>query len=67
VPFVQGQLLQRYLTFELRSSCWATGDAVDIDFDSDMSYTVRSDNDPRLFVPLVDIPNLDEPSIVDAF
>jgi len=59
--------LQRYLTFELRSSCWATGDAVDIDFDSDMSYTVRSDNDPRLFVPLVDIPNLDEPSIVDAF
>jgi len=67
VPFVQGQLLQRHLSFELRSSCWATGDAVDIDFDSDMNYTVLTDPEPRLFVPLVDIPNLDEPSIVDAF
>ena len=55
------------MTFELRSSCWATGAPVDIDFDSDMNYTVLSDPDPWLFSPLVDIPNLDEPSIVDAF
>lgn len=59
--------MQRRMAFELRSSCWATGDPVDIDFDSDMNYSVRTDPDPRLFVPLVDIPNLDEPSIVDAF
>ena len=39
-----------------------------IDMDSDLNYKVKNpEAEPIVFVPLVDISRLDDPSIIDAF
>jgi hypothetical protein len=41
---------------------------MNLEIDSDLKYKVLEEGaDPRVFVPLVDIDKLDDPSIIDAF
>jgi hypothetical protein len=52
----------------ISSSCAQSGKPLVIDIDSDLRYRVADEaRDVRVFVPLVDVSKLDEPSIIDSF
>jgi hypothetical protein len=39
-----------------------------LEIDSDLNYKVAEEGaDPRVFVPLLDVGKLEDPSIIDAF
>ena len=68
MPFVQGQLRDEALGFEIRSACAHCGQPIHLEMDSDLNYRVLTDGaEPMVFVPLVDFDKLDDPSIIDAF
>lgn len=68
LPFVQGQLIKRPISFIIRTECKSSGDLMQIAIDSDLRYRVSDEQSGmRVFVPLVDAIKLDEPSIINSF
>ncbi len=67
-PFVQGQLLQTDLSCLIETECAITGRTIVFELDNDLGYHVRPPaTKPVFFIPLIDLPNLDAPCIVDDF
>lgn len=67
-PFVQGRLREEALSVAVRSECACCGRPIDLEIDSDLGSRVLSDGaSPLLTVPLVDIPRLEAPNIIDDF
>jgi hypothetical protein len=65
---VQGRLQQTNLTIEATTECAQSGWTLHLTIDRDLVITVQeADADPLVFVPLVDIARLEDPSIIDAF
>jgi hypothetical protein len=52
----------------IRSVCAQSGRPLRIDIDTELNYRLDDgDGGLRLFVPLVDVSTLNEPSIIDSF
>ena len=67
-PFVQGRLLEKDLGCMIETECAVSGRPIHFELDSELRYTVRPPAEKPLFViPLIDLPNLDSPCIVDDF
>ena len=67
-PFVQGLLLTRDLTCEIETECAISGRPIVFELDSDLGYHVRPPAvRPVFFIPMIDLPHLDAPCIVDDF
>ena len=65
---MQGQLRDEPLDFLIESTCAQSGQPIQIEIDGQLEYHVRQeDADPILFVPLMDVDKLDDPSIIDVF
>jgi len=65
---VQGQLRDELLSVIIETQCTNSGHALHIELDSALNYRVlETDAEPLVFVPLVDIERLEDPSIIDAF
>ncbi len=65
---MQGQLSGESLSFVIRSVCAQSGRPLRIDIDTQLNYRLDDgDRGLRLFVPLVDVATLNEPSIIDSF
>ena len=67
-PFVQGRLLDKDLSCTVETECAISGRTIVFDLDSDLRYTVLPPAEkPVFFIPMIDLPNLDAPCIVDDF
>ena len=67
-PFVQGQLLNKRLTFAIETECAHCARPIHIEMDSDLNYSVaEKEADPMILAPMVDFGKLQDPSIIDAF
>ncbi|MCP4541104.1 MAG: hypothetical protein GY832_28555 [Chloroflexi bacterium] len=67
-PFVQGQLWGEHLSFVVETECANSGQLIQIEIDSELKYRIaKGEADLRIFVPLIDVDKLDDPSIIDAF
>ena len=67
-PFVQGRLLKRDLGCSIESESAVSGRPIHFELDSELRFSVRPPAEKPLFVvPLIDLPNLDSPCIVDDF
>jgi len=67
-PFVQGRLLDKDLSCTVETACAISGRPIVFELDSDLRYSVRPPAEkPMFFIPLIDLPNLDAPCIVDDF
>ena len=67
-PFVQGRLLDRHLSCTVETVCAISGRSICFELDSELRYTLRPPAEkPLFFVPLIDLPNLEAPCIVDDF
>ena len=68
MPFVQGHLRQEELSFSIASECGHCRRPLHIEIDSTLSYrVVEADAEPVIYMPLVDLHSLEDPSIIDAF
>ena len=66
--FVQGRLLEKDLGYVIETKCEISGRPIVFELDSDLRYSVRQPaENPVFFVPMIDLPNLDAPCIVDDF
>ena len=67
-PFVQGRLRNSFLCCTIRTKCGHCGRSMVIELDSELNYRMAGEpKEPLVFLPFVDIGNLKEPSIIDAF
>ncbi len=67
-PFVQGLLLERDLSCEIETACAVTGRPIHFELDSELRFNVRPPAEkPVFFIPMIDLPNLEAPCIVDDF
>jgi hypothetical protein len=67
-PFVQGRLLDTELNCTIETECSESGRPIGFSLDSELRYTVYPPaQNPLFVVPLIDLPNLDAPCIVDDF
>ena len=67
MPFVQGQLLSKKLTFTLQTECAHCQQPIQIEIDSELNYhLLDAGSQPLVFAPQLDIQKL-EPSIIDGF
>ncbi len=67
-PFVQGRLLNERLTVTVRTECAHCKTPMELMIDSDLNYTVKEKGcEPMVFMPDVDLLNLQEESIINAF
>jgi hypothetical protein len=67
-PFVQGRLLEKDLSCTVETECAVSGRSIVFELDSDLGYRVRPPAEkPVLFIPIIDLSNLDAPCIVDDF
>ena len=67
-PFVQGRLLKKDLGCVIETECAVSGRPIRFELDSDLGYRVRPPAEkPVFFIPMIDLPNLDAPCIVDDF
>jgi hypothetical protein len=68
LPFVQGLLRREALSFAIQTECKHCGRPIHLELDTDLRYhVVEAEAAPLVYVPMVDIPKLKEPSIVDRF
>ena len=68
MPFVQGQLRQEKLTFNIYTECAHCDLEIQVEIDSELNFTVSDPGaQPLIFVPTVDLSALEDPSIIDAF
>lgn len=67
-PFVQGHLLEKDLACTITTECAISGREIVFELRNDLGYQVRPPAEqPVFFVPMIDLPNLDAPCIVDDF
>jgi hypothetical protein len=67
-PFVQGRLLDRDLSCIITTECAVTARPIVFELDSELVYRVRPPAQrPVFFVPMIDLPDLEAPCIVDDF
>jgi hypothetical protein len=67
-PFVQGRLRKEALSVTVSTECAHCGQPMDISISSDLEYRVKQAGcDPIVFTPEVDLINLKEENIIDAF
>ncbi len=67
-PFVQGRLLEKDLRFKIESECSVSGRPIHFELDSELRFTVHPPAEKPLFViPLINLPDLESPCIVDDF
>jgi len=67
-PFVQGRLLDKDLGCTVETECAISGRPITFELDSEFRHSVRPPaTKPVFFVPMINLPNLDAPSIVDDF
>jgi uncharacterized metal-binding protein YceD (DUF177 family) len=65
---VQGQLRKESLTATITTECAHCNQPLHIEIDSDLNYrVVEAQAEPVLFIPLMDVEKLEDPSIIDAF
>jgi hypothetical protein len=68
VPFVQGQLRQETLSVMVNTERAHCSRPMEIKIDSDLNYTVKEEGcKPLVFVPDVNLFNLEDESIINAF
>ena len=67
-PFVQGRLRNEKLTVTVRTECAHCKTPMEMTIDSDLNIKIKdSESRPMVFVPDVDLLNLKEESIINAF
>lgn len=67
-PFVQGRLRNEQLTVAVRTECAHCKTPMELTIDSELNYTVRENGcKPVIFMPDVDLLNLRDESIINAF
>jgi len=67
-PFVQGRLRNEKLTVTVRTECAHCKAPMEMTIDSDLNITCRdSEYRPMVFMPDVDLLNLKDESIINAF
>ena len=67
-PFVQGQLLDKDLSCTVDSKCAISGRQIVFEVDSNLCISPRTPDDPpMLFIPMIDLTDLDAQCIVDDF
>jgi hypothetical protein len=65
---VQGQLRGEPLTVQVSTQCAHCGQPLHLEIDSKLNYRVMEEGaEPLVFVPMVDLGELDAPSIIDVF
>jgi len=65
---VQGQLLNKRLSFAIETECAHCARPIHIEMDSDLNYSVvEKEAAPLILAPRVDFGKLQDPSIIDAF
>jgi hypothetical protein len=65
---VQGQLRREKLTVQIDTECGHCHTPLHLEIDSDLNHRVQeADAAPLLFVPMMNLRKLKEPSIIDAF
>jgi len=65
---VQGQLRREKLTVHIETECGHCHTPLHLEVDSDLNYRVQEAHAaPMLFVPMMNLRKLDDPSIIDAF
>ena len=65
---MQGQLRREKLQVNIETECGHCHAPLHLEVDSDLNYRVQQvESAPMLFVPIVDMKKLDDPSIIDAF
>ena len=68
MPFVQGQVRGESLSVVIETECGHCQQPINIEIDSELRYHVLEDGaKPLVYVPLIDLHTLDEPSIIDSF
>ena len=68
LPFVQGRLRKKALSVAITTECAHCGEAIHLDIDSELnSRVVEESARPLVFVPLLDLGKLKDPSIIDGF
>ena len=68
MPFVQGRLRGEHLSFVIHTECAHCARPMRIEIDSELQYrVVETGADPYVFIPLVNLGKLADPSIIDAF
>lgn len=68
MPFVQGQLRDEPLSFIINTECGHCHEPIQIEIDSELKYRVNERQaEPLVYVPMVDLQKLEEPSIIDGF
>jgi hypothetical protein len=68
VPFVQGHLRDERLTFCIETECAHCHQPITIEIDSELQFRVLEGGPaPLVYVPMVDVHKLEEPSIIDSF
>lgn len=67
-PFVQGRLRNEHLAVTVRTECAHCKTPMEMTIDSDLNITTKdSESRPMAFVPDVDLLNMKEESIINAF
>jgi hypothetical protein len=65
---VQGQLRREHLTVHIETECGHCREPLHLEVDSELNYRVQESNAaPLVFIPIVNMKKLDDPSIIDAF
>ena len=65
---MQGQLRGEALSFVIQTECGHCHLPLHIEIDSELQYHVLDVGaEPLIYLPLVDLQGLDEPSIIDGF
>jgi hypothetical protein len=65
---VQGHLRGEPLILTIDTECAHCTRAIQLQIDGNLNVQVRTEGaTPMVFVPMVDLPKLDDPSIIDAF
>ena len=68
MPFVQGQIRGQPLSCTVQTECGHCRQPLTLVIDSKLEIRVLDEGaDPRVYVPLVDLAKLEEPSIIDSF
>jgi hypothetical protein len=65
---VQGHLRGEPLSFTIDTECGHCHQPIHIEIDSQLKYrVVESEAEPLVYVPMLDVQKLEEPSIIDGF
>jgi len=65
---VQGRLLEKDLSCNIETTCAMSGRSIIFELDSELRHTVLPPaEEPVFFIPMIDLANLNAPTIVDDF